>query len=69
MDGRVALTNVLHKYIHVFPASGDPVKLRWSITKLILTTLGPYAVGHVDSHRRASDGAGLCTEHVGRGTN
>ena len=25
MDGRTALTDILHKYSHVFPAPGDPV--------------------------------------------
>ena len=39
--GRTALTGILRKYSHVFPAPGDrsPVAHMWSVTKLRLTAL------------------------------
>ena len=61
MDGRTTLTDILHKYSHVFPAPGDSVtgRTQWSVTKSRLTVLGPSAVGHVALPGRASGRTGV----------
>ena len=69
VDGRTTLTDILHKYSHVFPAPGDSVtgRTQWSVTKSRLTVLGPSAVGHVALRRQGFGQNRSCQGHVRRG--
>ena len=53
-DGCAALTDILHKYSHIFPAPGDPVTSRTQVVRHEIETngapLGPTCGGDVSNH-------------------
>ena len=54
--GRATLRNILHKYVHVFLAPGEPVTRRTRAVNMILKPMEPslFSVGHVAWHRLVS---------------